>query len=178
MTKRHSIIIAYSLLFLAFGAYQSLFADVPAPQSKEDTLVAIPLLRLTTRASDDLFEVSYQINVENVETGKTYPLNFDVGGSNDYQFIRSLPPGQYIIRDYAAYGLVNSPNRPLSVQKTLIVEKGKLSLLPIKATSIIFTRNTDNRPLFSIKFDEIYDAQKKRMLDTHSTKKNLGKWEH
>lgn len=178
MAKKQIMKIAFSFLLLTFGSYWCLFADVPAPLSGDDTLVAIPLLRLSTRMSDDPFEVSYQIDVENAETGKVYPLNFEVNGSNDYQFIHGLPAGQYIIRDYGAYGLINSPKRSLSVHKTLIVDKGKLSLLPIKATSLIFTDKSDNRPLFSISFDEYDDAQKERMIAALSTNKNFGKWAH
>ncbi len=170
--------ITFTLAILALCLHPMLFADIPSPLTTDDTLVAIPVLRISTRSTDNAYTVSYQINLENVESGKTYPLNFDVGSSNDYEFVRGLPPGQYIVRDYASYGLINSPNRPLSVQKPLVLEKGKMSLLPIKAISIIFTRNRDNRALYSIDFDEYDERQKNRMIEILSKSKNFAKWTH
>lgn len=175
MTNRKKLTLTIALAVLASA---SAMADMPPPVSSDDTLVAVPVLRMSLRATDDPFDVSYQVNIENAESGKIYPLNFEVSESRDYRFVRGIPPGQYLVRDFASYGLVNSPNRPLRVQKTLIVEKGKISLLPIKAISIIHTRKTDNAPLFSIDFVEYDDSQRQRMLDILGKDKNFAKWGH
>ncbi len=161
---------------LAFLACAGVYAEMPAPLSADDTLVAIPVLRMSLRTSDSPVDVSYQINIENAETGMLFPLNFDVGDNRGYRFVRGIPPGQYLVRDFASYGLVNSPNRPLRVQKTLVVEKGKLALLPIKAISIIHTRKLDDVALYSIDFIEYDDSQRGRMLDILGKDENFAKW--
>lgn len=178
MMSRKITKVAVIIPFLVVLSCASVMADIPSPSTQMDTLVAIPVIRMSLRSTDDPFEVSYQINVENVESGKLYPLNFSVNDSQDYQYVRGLPPGQYIVRDFASYGLINSPNRPLRVQKTLIVEQGKISLLPIKAISIILTRKTDNAALFSIDFVEYDDGQRMRMLNILGKDKNYAKWGH
>lgn len=150
--------------------------SVPAGKSANDTLVVLPGLGLTTRIGTIDAEVGYTIYLENVSNGKIVPIDVSVNNIYGYKFVKGIPAGQYSIKEYGAHGLVNSPNKPLSFKNNVIVEAGKMTILPVKIVSIIFTSETDDRPTFYIDFQEIEENQKQRILTVLQKDEKLKPW--
>jgi hypothetical protein len=125
------------ILIVAF--FGCLSMGIPEPKNETDTLVVVPMLRLTTRLNVFNGNVAYQLNLEHTTTHNIYSIDIDVRSAYGYRFISKLPPGEYIIKEYVPLGLVNAKVTPLSCKRTLIVEEGKIYVLPVKVVVMIFT---------------------------------------
>jgi hypothetical protein len=159
---------------LFFGCATPAF---PKPGSADATLVVVPYLIFNTRAASQPMVFSYQINLENVATNKMKSFFIKSSDVADYLYLSGFPEGKYIVKEYMTQGFVGSPTKALDVQKYLTVEKGKVSLLPIK---IIITMVDSKDPQYSgsVYFDykELDDKQEARIFKQLGAKEGFSLW--
>jgi len=181
MEKRNQIkVLSLSILGVIIVCIFSNCASVniPKPKNMTDTLVVVPMLRLTTRVETFYGNVTYQLNIEHLSTGKIYSIDINARSAYGYRFITGLPPGEYIMREYVPRGLVKAKARSLNSKDTLIVEEGKISVLPVKAVIIIFTYTKRGGRTFSFyaQFEDIDKKQRLRILNLLRSQKNYHFW--
>jgi hypothetical protein len=136
------------------------------------------MIRLMTRVSVFGGDVAYQINLENIETGKISSISVNVRSAYGYKFVTGLPPGEYIVKEVVPLGLVNAKTESLNIKEHLIVEKGKISVLPVKFVVIIFTYTKRGGKSFSF-YDEcieIDENQRSRILNVFRSQDNYNLW--
>jgi hypothetical protein len=153
-------------------------ASAPSSNPGEGTLLVVPILIIDARNSAlEVAEYSYQINLENIETGKRHSFIFRPEVQTDYQFVTGYPPGKYLIKDYIPMGLKNAKREPLYSNQYLILEEGKLNLFPFK---IIFIKEDSKNPAYAgsvwISFSELDEKQGKRMVKFLNGKNRLKGW--
>ncbi len=165
------------LLLLAMSLLGSC-ASAPSSKPGENTLFVVPILLIDAKNSPIVTaEYSYQINLENIATGKRHSFIFRPEVQTDYQFITGFPPGKYLIKDYVPMGLINAKREPLNTNQYLVLEEGKFNLFPFK---IIFYKEDSKNPGYAgsvwISFSDIDEKQGKRMVKFLNEKDRLKGW--
>jgi hypothetical protein len=155
-------------------------SSFPKPRSDKDTLFIVPYLLFNTRQSvQSTLGFSYEIRLENVETGKMYSVYVKSSDAPDYIYVTGFPEGKYLLKEYMALGLVGAPTKSFDVQKYLILEPGKLTIFPIKI--IIYSMDSsDPQYAGTVYFDykELDEKQEARMIKQLSAKDGFQAWRY
>jgi hypothetical protein len=158
--------IVYSLsctvaVVLLFGC-----AGFPTPVSTDDTLLVVPVVVIDAQYAGFKGTFGYNIRMEQVGTGTTRTITIMSSTGVGYAYIQGLPEGKYILKEYTTIGLSGSSVRPIETQKYLVLEKGKVSIFPIKIVMTIFDPEDRERFTGTIYTDfiEIDERQEARML--------------
>ncbi|MBN2352649.1 MAG: hypothetical protein JXD23_08795 [Spirochaetales bacterium] len=165
---------------IAFLGLISSCASFPTPSSSDDTLLVVPYLHYDIRVSGiHPMNFSYRINLQHAGTGKIFSLFIGSSDSNDYKYVTGLPPGKYTVKEYQPIGLLSNPVRPFRIQKTFTLEKGVLSVMPLKII-ILSIDSEDKEYIGLVQFDykEVTDKQIARIIDQLREKDGFQRWRH
>jgi hypothetical protein len=166
-----SCIVALALLFGCAG--------FPKPGSADDTLFVVPVVVIDAQYSGFKGTFGYNIRMEQVGTGTTRTITIMSSTGVGYAYIQGFPEGKYILKEYESVGLSGSSVHPIETQKYLVLEKGKVTVFPVKIVVTIFDPEDKQRYTGTVytDFNEIDERQAARMLDYIGGKEeNLSSW--
>jgi len=150
--------------------------SLPAPRSPDETLVAVPVVIIDGRFTAFTGRITYQVKLENIDTKKTESI-FISTDSHGYNFIKGLPEGKYLVKEYTTNGMANNDARKISLSGYLTVTKGTVSVFPGKLVVYIYDAEDDSTKTYLYPyFREIDEKQMNRIVDFLKTDENYRLW--
>ncbi|MBN2351623.1 MAG: hypothetical protein JXD23_03565 [Spirochaetales bacterium] len=136
--------------------------DVPAGE----TMFVVPGVVIDAQTSRYQGDFGYNLNLENVETGRAHIIYIRASSLNGYAYRRGLPEGQYRVKSYVPRGFRNEDEKPLYIQRRLTLRKGVLAVLPVKVVITIFNPSIEESDAsVRVDFWEIGEKEEARILE-------------
>ncbi len=175
-TIRSSALILIWMCVIAVLAGCTSMQKLPQPGSAEETLVVVPVVIIDGKYSAFTGKISYQIKLENIDTRKieSFFLSTD---SHGFSYIKGIPEGKYLIKEYTTTGMSNNDAKAISLDNYLTVGKGKLGVFPGKLVVYIYDfQGDENRSYLYPAIRDIDEKQMTRIIDFLKTDENYRLW--
>lgn len=169
--------LALTLAIFSLISLSTSCSSIPSPNTGNGTLLAIPILRFSSASATSIQgTVSYNLNIEHVDTKKNYPILITPTGTYEYRFADVLPEGKYRLVDYEPLGLINAKRESFPKNKELTIEKGKITIFPYKLVTLISENKQTGRHYYGLYFFDIDDSQNERIKTYFKENPAYGPW--